>query len=310
MTIETAVLSFYLLFPLWSGQQEQLASACGRKLMPRNRELVVSSLENFLAHPEDAHHDPALVAGDAAAIDTASIPNLMARLGLYSGEQPFYDGGGRLRSHELGVEKASWGSREAGAASVYANDRQFVQSVRDEQSRVVEKTVWRNAKESKNIRLLRRLRYRYTGDSQIPASLEDENLEGQTVTMISYDAAGRIAREQEYVIWGGRRHAGQSRSCSYDAQGRLIAESSSAGANGTPATRTRYVYTAASSKPDSFYYEDGMLRTKTEYSAENDWLQTTYFSSHYSIAARYRNGVKVSESVYSDGTLQRTRSYE
>ncbi len=310
MTIETAVLSFYLLFPLWNEQQEQLAVACDRQLMPRNRELVVSSLEYFLDHPEDAHHDPALVAGEAASIDTSSIPNLMARLGLYSGESSYYSGEGKLRSHEAGIEQSSWGVLEDGFSSVYANEKRFVQTLRDDQSRIVEKTIWRNAKESKNIKLLRKLSYRYEGDSQTPSFLEDENFDGQRVRAVSFDAAGRISKEQEYLIWGGSRHKGQSHSYSYDGEGRLISESSSAGANGTPATRTRYVYTGASSKPDSFYYEDGMLRTKTEYSAENDWLQTTYFSSHYSIAASYKNGVKVSESVYTDGKLQRTRTYE
>ncbi len=310
MTIETAVLSFYLLFPLWNEQQEQLAAACDRQLKPRNRELVVSSLEYFLDHPEDAHHDPALVAGEAATIDTSSLPNLMARLGLYSGEEAYYSGEGKLRFHEAGIEKASWGGLEEGFSSVYANEKRFVQTLRDDKSRIVEKTIWRNAKESKNIKLLRKLSYRYEGDSQTPSFLEDEDFDGQRVSAVFFDAAGRISKEQEYLIWGGSRHKGQSHSYGYDAEGRLTSESSSAGANGTPATRTRYVYTSASSKPDSFYYEDGMLRTKTEYSAENDWLQTTYFSSHYSIVASYRNGVKVSESVYTDGKLQRTRTYE
>ena len=139
MTIETAVLSFYLLFPYWSGRQEQLAASCGRNLEPRNRELVVSSLESFLAHPEDAHHDPALVAGEAAAIDTSSLPKLMARLGLSSGEQAYYDGDGALRSYKLGVEQASWGNVGDGFSSVYANDSRFVQTLRDGRGRIVKK---------------------------------------------------------------------------------------------------------------------------------------------------------------------------
>ncbi len=310
MTIETAVLSFYLLFPLLSPGQEKLAASCNRNLNPRNRDLVVGSLEYLLDHPEDAHHDPAQVAGEAARIDTSGIPRLMESLGLSSGDLPFYSGEGMLRSMESGVEKSSWGAVDGGNASVYANDRRFVQSVRDGSSRIVEKTVWSNAKEFKNIKLLRKMRYSYTGDSQDPSFLEDEDFEAQTVRQVHYDAAGRISLEQDYVVWGGARHSSGSRRFSYDSRGRLASESSSGGGNGTPATRTRYVYTGSSSKPDTFYYEDGMLRTKTEYSAENDWVQTTYFSSHYSISASYRNGVKVSESVYSDGKLQRTRTYE
>ncbi len=310
MTIEAAVLSFYLLFPVWSEGQEQLAASCGKNLSPRNKDLLVAGIENMLEHPEDAHHDAALVAGEAATIDTSSIPRLMERLGLSSGDVPFYSAGGSLRSLESGVERSSWGAGTEGVSSVYANDKNFVQSVRDDRSRITEKTVWLNAKESKNIRLLRKMLYQYEGDSQTPSFMEDENLEAQTVSQFRYDASGRVVSEKVYVIWGGKRHPGGSKSYSYDSKGRLASESSSAGAGGVPATRTRYDYTGASSKPNSFYYEDGMLRSKIEYTAENDWVQTTYFSSHYNIAATYRNGVKVSESVYNDGKLQRTRTYE
>ncbi|MBQ6565551.1 MAG: RHS repeat protein [Treponema sp.] len=310
MTIEAAVLSFYLLFPVWSEGQEQLAASCGKNISPRNKGLIVAGIEDMLGHPEDAHHDAALVAGEAATIDTSSIPRLMERLGLSSGDVPYYSGKGTLRSLESGVERSSWGAGTEGGSSVYANDKNFVQTVRDDRSRITEKTVWRNAKESKNIKLLRKMSYQYAGDSQAPSFMEDENLEAQTVSQLRYDAAGRVVSEKVFVIWDGRRHPGGSKSYSYDSQGRLASESTSAGAGGVPATRTRYVYKGLSSKPDSFYYEDGMLRSKTEYTAENDWVQTTYFSSRYNIAASYKNGVKVSESVYSDGKLQRTRSYE
>lgn len=310
MTIETAVLSFYLLFPVWAEGQEQLAASCGRKLSPRNKELLSSGIAYMLEHPEDAHHDPALVAGEAATINTSSIPRLMESLGLSSGDTPYYTGRGTLRSMESGVERASWGSGPEGFSSVYSNDKKVVQSVRDDKSRITEKTVWRNAKESKNIKLLQKMVYQYEGDSQTPAFMEDENFEAQTVSQRRYDAAGRVVSEQDYVIWGGRRHAAGNKKYSYDSQGRLSSESTSAGAGGVPETRTRYSYTSVSSKPNTFYYEDGMLRSKTEYTAENDWVQTTFFSSRYSIAAVYKNGVKVSESVYNDGTLQRTRTYE
>ncbi|MCR5620876.1 MAG: hypothetical protein K6G18_03380 [Treponema sp.] len=310
MTIEAAILSFYLLFPSVTERQAELEASCHRRLTPRNRELIVSSLEYFLEHPEDAHHDAALVAGESATIDTSSIPKLMESLGLSPGDSLFYSGDGTLRSLESGVEKASWGVDDDFSSSSYANDRQFVQSVRDRSGRIVEKTVWKNAQEYKNIKMLRKMSYSYTGDSQTPSFLEDEDYAAQTVRQLRYDSAGRVSREQLFVIWGGSRHPGGSKSYSYDSQGRLASESSSAGSGGIPATRTRYVYTSVSSKPDTFYYEDGMLRTKTEYSAENDWVQTTYFSSHYSISASYRNAVKVSESVYVDGKLQRTRTYE
>ncbi|MBQ9538542.1 MAG: hypothetical protein IJU95_04670 [Treponema sp.] len=310
MTIEAAVVSFYLLFPVWSEGQEQLASACGRKLAPRNREVVVSSLEYLLQHPEDAYHDPAKVAGESARIDTSSIPRLMESLVLSTGDVHFYGGDGSLRSLESGVEKASWGGVSEGTASSYANDRQFVQSVRDESSRLVERSIWSNSKESRNIRLLRKMRYRYDGDSQTPSFMEDEDFEAQTVRQLDYDKDGRVVKEQDYVLWGGSRHPGSGRSFTYDSQGRLSSETSFAAKKGVAATRTRYVYTAMSSRPNVFYYEDGMLRSKTEYTAENDWIQTTNFSSHYSIRASYKNGVKVSESVYSDGKLQRTRTYE
>ena len=303
-------MSFYLLFPQWTEGQGGLASLCRRGLTPRHRDLLVSSLEYFLDHPEDAHHDAALVAGDAASIDTSSVPRLMEMFGLSSGGNSFYSDDGTLRSLESGVERASWGEWNDFSSSSYANDRQFVQSVRDKSGRIVEKTVWKNALDYKSIKMLRKMSYSYEGESQSPFFLEDEDFAAQTVRQLHYDSAGRVTREQLFVIWGGSRHPGGSKSYGYDSQGRLSSESSSAGSGGTPATKTRYVYTSVSSKPNSFYYEDGMLRTKTEYTAENDWVQTTYFSSHYSISATYRNAVKVSESVYADGKLQRTRTYE
>lgn len=305
MTIEAAILSFYLLFPAHGDDAAYFASyarAAGKSENPVNKQSLVRDITYMLDHPR--------IALTGTEIDTSNIPNLMAELGLASKEQQFYDSDGSLRATETGVERTSYGNSPQGRTTVFANDFLFTQTIRDEQNRITEKTVWQNARTSDKIKMLSKMTWTYKQDSQQPSFYEEEKIAEQTAKRIYYKESGLPEKEQDYVIYGGAWHSSGRKVYAYDDQGRLVSESDFSNYRGVPDTKMRYSYTEFSSKPNTFYYENGMLRVKTEYSGEEDWIETTYFDRHYNIQAIYKNGRKVGENVYTDGVLKRSRTYD
>lgn len=62
-----------------------------------------------------------------------------------------------------------------------------------------------------------------------------------------------------------------------------------------------YEYTSDSIPPNTSFYENNILRMKTIYSSEHNYIQNIYFDNNNYIKTQYYKGVKVSEVLYSDG---------
>ncbi len=308
MTLESAILSFYLLFPVWNESQEYLIKSA-QKLSASNNQGLVRNMNYFLEHPRLAINDADLV--------ISGMPNLMEELGMSAQEILFSDEDGKLRTFEYGIEKLSSGSVPASSsknsdfysAVVSSNDKLFTQTLRDKNSRVVEKTTWQNASNSNGISIVRKTTYKYDYGSDSASLCEKEDYLSHMVTRISYNQSGKETSEQSYVRKDGTLYTVSKVYYSYDKLGRISSVSNNSFEKGIPNTKTVYKYTNVSTKPDSSYYEDGVLRIQTVYSAENLWEVTTFFDRRYKIIASYDNGRKICETVYLNGNVQRTRIF-
>ena len=62
--------------------------------------------------------------------------------------------------------------------------------------------------------------------------------------------------------------------------------------------------------PDYEYYENGVLRTKTEYKTKGTYNTTIVFDSINTVRAEYENYIKVRDVYYVNGVQRRIKSYE
>lgn len=60
-------------------------------------------------------------------------------------------------------------------------------------------------------------------------------------------------------------------------------------------------------KPDTRYYENGELRVETVYSGNDSYKQTLYFDGGFSVVSEFDGGLRLSETIFLDGTEIRRR---
>lgn len=308
MTVEAAVLSFYLLFPLWNARQEMLAPAAKKEVLAAaQKKETVAELKDFLS----GRHSVDLAGWEISA----RVPRLMDEIGLGAAEVLWKDKDGGLRLLEYGVERfAADGGKNETQTVVSVNDKHFVQTVYDKDYRIAEKSVWRNSQDPGAVKLLRRSSYSYNaaGSGTLPTSVTEEFLEDKKVVTSNFTATGKVSSVRTYVVLKSGRRLVQQDSYTYDREQRLASEENisyaSSGAK-QQVTRSTYAYTKKSSHPDTKYYEDGVLRIETNYLAEEKYCVTTYFDRNYSVSATFENGKKLSEVMYVNGVKQRERTF-
>lgn len=69
--------------------------------------------------------------------------------------------------------------------------------------------------------------------------------------------------------------------------------------------KNTYEYIMTEVPPVTSFYENNILRMKTVYSSEKDYVQTVYFDNDTYVKVQYKEGKKVSETFYVEG-----RAYE
>lgn len=307
MTLEVAVLSFYLLFPLLYPQQENLAKFFGKSLSDNNKVATVRNLKYFIEHPttESLLYEK-----------IPEIRNLMEELELDTKEELYISSNGSMRAFEYGQEKFTQGHTVVNGknytTTVSANDASFSQILWDSQKRMTEKTVWNNSTKSSLMKMLKKSEYKYDfkNDPTRVSVIDSIDYEKKSAETTTYNENGKPIVYQTFNVKNGKRSAISKIRYTYDKKGRLTKESFTSYVKGTPNSQTTFSYTAKSSNPDSFYYEDGILRKKTIYIAESLWEETIQFDYMYTIKAVYDNGKKISEDIYMGNKKIRSRNYE
>lgn len=234
------------------------------------------------------------------------------------------DGSGRLRLLDYddcqfaagtGASTGAGASAGAGSRNVVTVDAgTFAQSVFDSLCRVVERTEWKNAASSRDCVLLARKTYRYRTAADpadvLPSQVTENRYDRHSLTETFFDAAGNPVKVQEFSTAGAKRSKLRERTMRYDASRRLTEESVVSYDGKTPRKKTTYSYTGKSSRPDSRYYEDGMLRIVTVYSTEDSCVVDTYFEKDYVVSVRYTDGRRTLETVTVGGRERSRRSFD
>lgn len=304
MTLEAAVLSFYLLFPVLTDGQIYIDHKLGNRILSEKERIQqISRLQDFLAGKR--------IIDDASLIIDAKVPLLMNEIGIGAEELSFKTDEGKIHLLEFGVEKFSVEQNsDAGKNIVYSNNRQFVQTSYDERFRIFEKTVWQNAEKSSDVKLLQRTVFSYEGDDITPSSVSYEYLTKNVIEQISYNKAGNPVQMHSYLLQDGKRILTKLLSYTYDDRQRILSKEIKSYGRSVSDSKTVYRYTAKSSEPDVKYYEKGILRSSTIHESDSVYNTTTYFDNRYSITVTYQNKKRIKEVVSINGVRQRARTFD
>lgn len=304
MTLEAAVLSFYLLFPVVTDGQRYIEHKFVREsLSERQKIQQIAKLKDFLA---GKHY-----IDDSSLVINANIPLLMNEIGLGAEELLHKKDDEKIRLLEFGVEKFSVEQNcFSGKNVVNVNNRQFLQTSYDDYYRVIEKTLWLNGEKSSDVKLLQRTVYNYDDDGTVPATVSHEYISKNKIEQISYNKFGNPVRIHSYTIKDGKRILTNRQSFLYDSSQRIISEETNSYTINAPSSKTVYTYTKKSKEPDTKYYEGGILRISTTYESNDRYRITTYFDNRYSITVTYQDKKRIKEVVYLNGVRQRERTFD
>lgn len=304
MTLEAAILSFYLLFPILTDGQIYIDRKLGHGIISdRERMQTISRLQDFLAGKR--------IIDDSSLIIDTNIPLLVNEIGLGAEELTFKTDDGKIHLLEFGVEKFSVEQNSAaGKNVVFVNNRQFLQTTYDEQFRISEKTLWQNSEKSSDIKLLQRTSFYYDDESLTPSSVSYEYITKNIIEQIAYNTAGKPVKIHTYLLEDGKRMLTKLHLYSYDAKQRLVSEEVKSYGTKTSSSKTVYKYTNKSPEPDVKSYENGVLRSSTTYESADRYYTTTYFDNRYSITVTYQNKKRIKEVVSLNGVRQRARTFD
>lgn len=189
---------------------------------------------------------------------------------------------------------------------VYANEDSLVQSVYDDFMRLSKKTVWtlsKNKSDIADISLI--ISYGYASDeSDIPNQITEHKVSSNEIIESFFNTKGLCDKKNIYFLLDGENNTKLKKSSyiyKYDDESRLrLEEKTEYSENGdiTNIDKNVYIYTELCSLPNLYFYENDVLRMKTEYKSEDDYIVTTYFDGDYRVLVSYEHGRKVLEQIF------------
>lgn len=312
-----------MAFPMWSASLRPKLLV--DFLLPEYSGVMDSSV------PYDAASDSGAWVGAAiraAAENPAADETDLTQETLLSdarGEQPESPAERSLRDAEetlrlyssggesLALQKAQ--SEDGGSVVVSANEKRAARRFFDGRMRLSRLEIWSAEEKASGARLVSEAGYVYDGDATKPASavIREKDLRRE----LSYDGDGRPV---SCAVFSG----GDEKPCSltrwkYNAAGKISERYSEAyeykvkngrAVRNVDSERYVYEYKTDGGRPDCFYYENGVLRTQTVYSAEDSYVSTLYFDDGLVMESCYSADIKTRETLYRNGVILRSRTYE
>ena len=169
-------------------------------------------------------------------------------------------------------------------------------------------------------------KYEYNGDSKNPVQ---KIIESDTNVFVSkLNENGLVIRTQKYEVpqtteEDSKKSDSKKRSnklvstttWTYDQKNRITSETVS---EKSKVQKQVFIYDKIDRlednpdniPPDYEYYENGVLRTKTEYSTKGTYRTTIMFDKVNTVRTEYENYIKVRDVYYVNGVQKRIKSYE
>ena len=240
-------------------------------------------------------------------------------------EKRLTDSYNRLKIMEFGKERFVPYNNGDETVFVHYSDNKAIRLFYDSKYRLVKKEYWRmNSVQDSGITGTEV--YEYEKDSEYPYKKIIENENAKIVSNLNQN--GFVIKAEKFVFETKDDDESQTKTeksvsvsvYEYDSYDRLIMEKCT---ENNLEKKQKYIYktapkTSDDSKkdksdeipPDYEYYENNVLRTKTEYSAKDKYSTLIIFDKRNSVRTYYENHVKVRDVYITDGVEKRIRVYE
>ena len=241
-------------------------------------------------------------------------------------EKRLLDSYNRLKVMEYGQELFFPVQREQGdAVLIHYSNKAAVRLFYDEFFRLTKKEHW-NMESVQNAKIKLVEKYEYEGQSKNPVQKIIEaddtlfvsklNENGLVIRTLKYEVPKQT--EEDSKKSDSKKQSNKlisTTTWTYDQKNRITSETVS---EKSKVQKQVFIYDKIDKlgdnpdniPPDYEYYENGVLRTKTEYKTKGTYNTTIVFDSINSVRAEYENYIKVRDVYYVNGVQRRIKSYE
>lgn len=249
---------------------------------------------------------------EAALIDEKPVPEVEAT------EKRLIDAYSRLKVMEFGSELFfPMKGQNDNSILVHYSNKSAVRLFYDDQFRLIKKELW-NMESVENAKIKLVEKYKYAENSKNPVQ---KIIETDTNVYVSkLNENGLVIRTEKYVTEAASVDLSKQKPVSitnwtYDDKNRIKSEAV------TEKGKTQkqvFIYDKIDKlednpdniPPDYEYYENGVLRTKTEYINKGTYSTTIIFDKINSVRADYENYIKVRDVYFMNGVQRRVKNYE
>lgn len=241
-------------------------------------------------------------------------------------EKRLLDSYNRLKVMEYGQELFFPVQREQGdAVLIHYSNKAAVRLFYDEFFRLTKKEHW-NMESVQNAKIKLVEKYEYEGQSKNPVQKIIEaddtlfvsklNENGLVIRTLKYEVPKQT--EEDLKKSDSKKQSNKlisTTTWTYDQKNRITSETVS---EKSKVQKQVFIYDKIDKlgdnpdniPPDYEYYENGVLRTKTEYKTKGTYNTTIVFDSINTVRAEYENYIKVRDVYYLNGVQRRIKSYE
>lgn len=320
MNIASAILSFYLLLPVIYPHQQKLLNLVKPNSNEKENFLLRQELVEFLQNNINSQ-DALLNQQNALNLenfgedaDDFINPKLAENQNQESVSQNvLVNSLNKIRLFEFGEEKLEVNSKNSKKSLVSVNSQTFTLSSYDENARLSEIVEWKNAQNSENSIMLKKTSFSYEdgfdldGKSIIKSSRKTvQDFQEKTLTVTLYNEDFLPIRSQKFLLDENQNRTSlQSSAFDYDEEKRVVQyreinyykADNFIDAISRLSKKYVYKYSMENSNPDLEYYENNVLRLKTQYLTEQDYIETAFFDNDIKVESRYENNVKISTKI-------------
>lgn len=227
-------------------------------------------------------------------------------------EKIFTDSGGSLKIMEFGRELFIPQYKADSSVLTHYSDKTAIRLFYDSLHRLTKKELWKmESVQNASITLVES--YEYQENARYASSKTVENNEYKLVSKLNPD--GLIVEALKYSIGqDSALNLVSKSSWKYDQEKRvteeLVTEYAIENDKEIPVNekKQKFLYNEGADLYE--YYENGILKIKTEYSEKGKYATTIFFDSHSSVTTWYEDYVKVRDLYITDGVKVREKVYE
>lgn len=232
-------------------------------------------------------------------------------------EKLIIDSKNRLKNLEYGQEIFVTQKTNEKEIIIHADGTKVVRNIYDLQFRLVQKEIW-EISGIKDSKLVLKEVFEYEGTTNIVKNraVKSEDTEKNII----YNENGLPQKNQTYSIFGEKKLLQSETIWKYNKDGKITEEENieykyiDEKLESKSAKKQVFIYNDSDGKkelpPDYEYYENDVLKMRTEYSSKSDYVTKIYFDDGFVVSAYYKDNVKIKDVYSINGLVKRTKIYE